>query len=90
MKAREAKIPKSVGAELRIPEALDRLIDFCTATSKPDEVKKWRAERAKYIRCQAGEARELSPSPWYDASGGVAIPIHNWKRVPTTIYRFPS
>jgi hypothetical protein len=33
---------------LRIPEALDRLIDFCTATSKPDEVKKWRAERTKY------------------------------------------
>jgi hypothetical protein len=48
MKAREEKIPKSGGAELRIPEALDRLIELYTATNKPDEVKKWQAERAKY------------------------------------------
>jgi hypothetical protein len=27
---------------------LDRLIELYTATDKPDEVKKWRAERAKY------------------------------------------
>ena len=33
---------------LRIPEALDRLIELYTATNKPDELKKWRAERAKY------------------------------------------
>jgi hypothetical protein len=33
---------------LRIPEALDRLIKLYTATDKLDEVKKWRAERAKY------------------------------------------
>jgi len=32
----------------RIPEALDRLIDLYTAMSRPDEVKKWRTERAKY------------------------------------------
>ena len=31
-----------------IPEALDRLIELYTALGKPDEVKKWRAERAKY------------------------------------------
>jgi tetratricopeptide (TPR) repeat protein len=48
MKAREEKIPKSGGGELRIPEALDRLIEFYTATNKPDAVKKWQAERAKY------------------------------------------
>jgi hypothetical protein len=34
---------------LRIPEALDRLIDLYTATYKPDEAKKWRAEGAKYL-----------------------------------------
>jgi serine/threonine-protein kinase len=46
MKRTEASIPK--GSEIRLPEALDRLIELCTATNKADEVKKWRAERAKY------------------------------------------
>ena len=32
----------------RLLEALDRLIELYTATNQPDEVKKWRAERAKY------------------------------------------
>jgi hypothetical protein len=48
MKTREQTIPKHSGGELRIPEALDRLIELYTATNKPDEAKKWRAERAKY------------------------------------------
>jgi tetratricopeptide (TPR) repeat protein len=30
-----------------VPEALDRLIQFYTDTSKPDEVKKWQAEKDK-------------------------------------------
>jgi hypothetical protein len=38
----------SVVPRSRIPEALDRLIEFSTATNKPDEAAKWRAERAKY------------------------------------------
>jgi hypothetical protein len=46
MKAREKTIPPQ-GAT-RIPEAIDRLIELYTATNKPDEVKKWKAERAKY------------------------------------------
>jgi tetratricopeptide (TPR) repeat protein len=46
MKAREKTIPPAV--IVRIPEALDRLVELYTATNKPDEVKKWRAERAKY------------------------------------------
>jgi tetratricopeptide (TPR) repeat protein len=46
MKQREKTIPPQ--ASTRIPEALDRLIEFYTATDRPDEVKKWRAERAKY------------------------------------------
>ena len=54
MKAREKTIPK--GGETRIPEALDRLIALYTATKKPDDVKKWRAERAKY-------PPELAPLP---------------------------
>src|SRR5262249_8932040 len=45
MKAREQMV---LPAETRLPEALDRLIELYTATNKPDEVKKWRAERAKY------------------------------------------
>ncbi len=46
LKDREAAIPPS-GA-IRIPEAIDRLIELYTTTSKPDEVTKWQAERAKY------------------------------------------
>ena len=46
MKSREKSIPPLEVARLR--EALDRLIDLYTATDKPDEVKKWQAERAKY------------------------------------------
>ena len=46
MKSREATIPPKWNT--RVPEALDRLIELYTATDKPDEVKKWQAERAKY------------------------------------------
>jgi WD40 repeat protein/tetratricopeptide (TPR) repeat protein len=34
----------------RVPEALDRLIEFYTATNRPDEAKKWRAERVRYAK----------------------------------------
>ena len=46
MKQRVANIPEQ--GQVRLPEALDRLIELSTATNKPDEVKKWQAERAKY------------------------------------------
>jgi hypothetical protein len=46
MKTREKQIPEK--GKIRLPEALDRLIDLYTATDRPDEVKKWRAERVKY------------------------------------------
>jgi len=46
MKQREKTIPPR-GAT-RLPEALDRLIELYSAMDKPDDVKKWRAERAKY------------------------------------------
>jgi serine/threonine-protein kinase len=46
-------IPKHGGGELQIPEALDRLIELYTANNRPDEVKKWRAERAKYPKAAA-------------------------------------
>jgi eukaryotic-like serine/threonine-protein kinase len=46
MKQREKTIPPQ--GSTRIPEALDRLIELFTATDKPDDVKKWQAERAKY------------------------------------------
>jgi len=41
-----------------LPGAADRLIEFYTATNKPDEVKKWRAERAKYPAEQAPAPHE--------------------------------
>jgi serine/threonine-protein kinase len=46
MKRREKTIPPE--GRVRLPEALDRLIDFYTVTNRPDEVKKWQAERARY------------------------------------------
>ncbi len=46
MKLRESTVPEQ--GKVRLPEALDRLIELSTATNKPDEVKKWQAERAKY------------------------------------------
>jgi hypothetical protein len=46
MKQREKTIPQQAGT--RLPEALDRLIDLATATNKPDDVKKWQAERSRY------------------------------------------
>jgi eukaryotic-like serine/threonine-protein kinase len=46
LKAREATIPEL--DKVRLPEAADRLIEFYTATDKPEEVNQWQAERAKY------------------------------------------
>jgi hypothetical protein len=56
MKKREKTIPPP--GLIRIPEALDRLIELSTATNKPDEAKKWRAERAKYPAEKAPPSRE--------------------------------
>ena len=47
IKQREKTIPPQ--AATRLPEALDRLIDLYTATNKPYEAKKCRAERGKYM-----------------------------------------
>ena len=46
MKQREKTIPPQ--GKIHIPDALERLIELSTATNKPDDVKKWQAERAKY------------------------------------------
>jgi hypothetical protein len=46
MKQREKTIP--LPRVTRISEALDRLIEFATATNKPEQAEKWRAERANY------------------------------------------
>jgi hypothetical protein len=49
IKTREKAIPNEVRDEL-LTEALDRLIALYTALDKPEEVKKWQAERAKFIQ----------------------------------------
>ena len=64
MKQREKTIPASAATAL--PEALDRLIDLESATNRPDEVKKWQAERAKYPQAAVPVAEEdvtLAPAP---------------------------
>ena len=56
MKQREKTIPP-LWHNL-IPEALDRLIELYNDTDKPDEVKKWQAERAKYPQAKKPVAPE--------------------------------
>jgi eukaryotic-like serine/threonine-protein kinase len=46
LKQREKAI-RDIG-RIRLPEAIDRLIELYTATNRPVDVKKWQAERAKY------------------------------------------
>jgi serine/threonine protein kinase len=46
MKQNEKTVPPQ--ARGRIPEALDRLIDIYTAMNKPEEVKKWQAEKEAF------------------------------------------
>ena len=46
LKQCEATMPEQ--GKVRLPEALDWLIELYTATDKPDEAAKWQAERAKY------------------------------------------
>jgi hypothetical protein len=46
MKKQENSIPPQ--AKIYLHQALDRLIELYTAMNKPDELKKWQAERAKY------------------------------------------
>jgi hypothetical protein len=58
LKTREKTIPKSGGGELRISEALDRLIELYTAINQPDEAKKWQTERAKYPEAKKAAALE--------------------------------
>jgi hypothetical protein len=58
MKIRAPTIPQQGGGELRLPEAVDRLIELYEALDKPDEVKKWQAARAKYP-----SRKELAPPP---------------------------
>jgi non-specific serine/threonine protein kinase/serine/threonine-protein kinase len=56
LKQREKTIPPF--ARERVPEALDRLIDLYTVTNKPDEAKKYQAERAKYPAEKAPPPRD--------------------------------
>jgi hypothetical protein len=56
MKEREKAIPPQ--GRVRLSEAVDRLIELYIATNKPDEVKKWRAERAKCPETKKAAATE--------------------------------
>lgn len=46
MMQRKDLIPPA--GKIRLPDALDRLIELYTATDKPEEAKRWQAERAKH------------------------------------------
>jgi hypothetical protein len=55
MKQREKTIPRQ--NTTRIPQSIDRLIELYSATNKPDGVKKWQAERAKYPEIKPSEKK---------------------------------
>src|SRR5262249_12055766 len=44
---------KKHGGIMRIPQALDRLAEFYSATNKPDEAQKWRSERTQALATAA-------------------------------------
>jgi hypothetical protein len=68
LKQREKTIPPYGGGILRIPQALDRLSELYTATNKPDEAKKWRAERAKQlVTASAAYPKDLLLSLYFGA-----------------------
>jgi tetratricopeptide (TPR) repeat protein len=46
MKAREERTPPQ--GKIRLPQAIDRLIELYTVTHRPEEAMRWQAERAKY------------------------------------------
>jgi eukaryotic-like serine/threonine-protein kinase len=52
MKAREKTIAPI--DRHRLAAAVDRLIALYTATNKPEELKRWRAERARYVKSLVG------------------------------------
>ena len=56
MKAREKTIPPQ--AKSRLTEALDRLIQLYTDTNKPDDLKKWQTERAKYPETKLADKKK--------------------------------
>jgi hypothetical protein len=56
MKAREKLIPRQ--GIIRIPEALDRLIELYTAMNNPDEVKKYKDLREKYPEAKKIEQKK--------------------------------
>jgi serine/threonine protein kinase len=56
MKLREKSIPPAIRNEW-LSKAVAPLIVLYTATNKPDEVKKWKAERAKYPATTAAPAK---------------------------------
>jgi eukaryotic-like serine/threonine-protein kinase len=60
MLAREKTIPPQ--GQLRIPEALDRLIWLYVATDRPAEAQKYRELRAKYPKEQAPKPRPPRPA----------------------------
>jgi serine/threonine protein kinase/tetratricopeptide (TPR) repeat protein len=59
MKEREKTIP--AGGRDRLTEAVDRLIELYTALDKPDEVKKWRAERERYPKAEPKPQEQKEP-----------------------------
>ena len=57
MKQREKAIPPWNATAL--PEALDRLIELEKARNRPDEVKKWQAERVKYPQAASPTQKKM-------------------------------
>ena len=62
-KAREVNSEIGRNEQACLPEAFDGLIELYTTTNKPDEVKKWQAERAEVSQTQA-DGEEMNPAQY--------------------------
>jgi hypothetical protein len=68
MKQREATIPPKAKTQ-RLCQAVDRLIELYTVTNRADEIKKWKAERAK-LAPQPPAKQEGKKKPQEAAAAG--------------------
>lgn len=59
---RQDQISGRLRAEV-IPDALDRLVELYRRWGKPDQARRWQAERAKYGPESAPPPRPAEPTP---------------------------
>ena len=76
MKKREKTIPPQ--GNIRIREAIDRLVQLYATTGKKDDATKWRLELVKYPRGRTGAERKEVNLPIYQPKGFTEVNLAIW------------